>query len=108
MLVNGVGARACVIPASGVDGRCITTLEGSGTLENLHLIQRAFIDIQAAQCRYFLSGMIMMTAALLARNPDPLVADIHGELSGNLCRCGTHIEIMQTVQHAAVLIKQAA
>ena len=108
MLVNGVGARECVIPASGVDGRCITTLEGSGTLENLHPTQQAFIDIQAAQCRYFLSGMIMMTAALLARNPDPLVADIHGELSGNLCRCGTHIEIVQTVQHAAVLIKQAA
>ena len=108
VLVDGVAARACVIPASGADGRNITTLEGLGTLENLHPIQRAFIDTQAAQCGYCLSGMIMMTAALLARNPDPLVADIHRELSGNLCRCGTHIEIVRAVQRAAVLMKQAA
>ena len=108
VLVDGEAARACVIPASGADGRNITTLEGLGTLENLHPIQQAFIDTQAAQCGYCLSGMIMMTAALLTRNPDPLVADIHRELSGNLCRCGTHIEIVQAVQHAAVLMRQAA
>ena len=108
VLVDGVAARACVIPASGADGRNITTLEGLGTLENLHPIQQAFIDTQAAQCGYCLSGMIMMAAALLARNPDPLVADIHRELSGNLCRCGTHIEIVQALQRAAVLMKQAA
>ena len=106
VLVDGVAARACVIPASGADGRSITTLEGLGTLENLHPIQQAFIDTQAAQCGYCLSGMIMMTAALLTRNPDPLVADIHRELSGNLCRCGTHIEIVQAVQHAAVLMRR--
>ena len=108
VLVDGVAARACVIPASGANGRSVTTLEGLGTLENLHPIQRAFIDTQAAQCGYCLSGMIMMTAALLARNPDPLVADIHRELSGNLCRCGTHIEIVQAVQHAAVLMRRVA
>ena len=108
VLVDGVAARACVIPASGADGRNITTLEGLGTLENLHPIQQAFIDTQAAQCGYCLSGMIMMTAALLTRNPDPLVADIHRELSGNLCRCGTHIEIVQAVQHAAVLMRKIA
>ena len=108
VLVDGEAARACAIPASGADGRSITTLEGLGTLENLHPIQRAFIDTQAAQCGYCLSGMIMMTAALLARNPDPVVADIHLELSGNLCRCGTHIEIVQAVQRAAVLMKQVA
>ena len=108
VLVDGVATRACVIPASGANGRSVTTLEGLGTLENLHPIQRAFIDTQAAQCGYCLSGMIMMTAALLARNPDPLVADIHRELSGNLCRCGTHIEIVQAVQHAAVLMRRVA
>ena len=108
VLVDGEAARACAIPASGADGRSITTLEGLGTLENLHPIQRAFIDTQAAQCGYCLSGMIMMTAALLARIPDPLVADIHRELSGNLCRCGTHIEIVQAVQQAAVLMRQVA
>ena len=108
VLVDGVAARACVIPASGADSRSITTLEGLGNLENLHPIQQAFIDTQAAQCGYCLSGMIMMTAALLSRNPDPLVADIHRELSGNLCRCGTHIEIVQAVQHAAMLMRRIA
>ena len=108
VLVDGVAARACVIPASGADSRSITTLEGLGNLENLHPIQQAFIDTQAAQCGYCLSGMIMMTAALLSRNPDPLVADIHRELSGNLCRCGTHIEIVQAVQHAAMLMRRVA
>ena len=108
VLVDGVAARACVIPAHGVEGRSITTLEGLGTLENLHPIQQAFIDAQAAQCGYCLSGMIMMTAALLSRNPDPTELEIHRELSGNLCRCGTHVEIVQAVQRAAILMKQTA
>jgi nicotinate dehydrogenase subunit A len=108
VLVDGAAARACVIPAAGVADRSITTLEGLGTLSKLHPIQQAFIDEQAAQCGYCLSGMIMMTAALLARNPDPTEADIHRELSGNLCRCGTHLEIVKAVQRAAVLIRQAA
>ena len=108
VLVDGVAARACVIPAHGADGRSITTLEGLGTLDNLHPIQQAFIDAQAAQCGYCLSGMIMMTAALLSRNPDPTELEIQRELSGNLCRCGTHIEIVQAVQRAAALMRQAA
>ena len=108
VLVDGVAARACVIPASGLDARSITTLEGLGTLENLHPIQQAFIDAQAAQCGYCLSGMIMMTAALLSRNPDPTSKEIHQELSGNLCRCGAHVEIVRAVQRAAVLMGQGA
>ena len=108
VLIDGVAARACAIPALGVAGRNITTLEGLGEPGKLHLVQRAFIDAQAAQCGYCLSGMIMMTVALLARNPDPTDADIHRELSGNLCRCGTHIEIVQAVQRAALLMRQAA
>ncbi len=108
VLVDGTAARACVIPACGVDGRSVTTLEGLGTAANLHPVQQAFIDAQAAQCGYCLSGMIMMTVALLARNPDPSEADIHRELAGNLCRCGTHVEIVLAVQRAAVLMRQAA
>lgn len=108
VLVDGEAARACVIPAHGLDARSITTLEGLGTLENLHPIQQAFIDVQAAQCGYCLSGMIMMTAALLSRNPEPTELDIHRELSGNLCRCGTHVEIVRAVQRAVQLMKQAA
>ncbi len=107
VLVDGVAARACVIPAWGVSGRSVTTLEGLGSLENPHPIQQAFIDEQAAQCGYCLSGMVMMAAALLARNRNPSADDIHRELSGNLCRCGAHVEIVQAVQRAAVLMKQA-
>ena len=108
VLVDGTAARACVIPAWGAEGRSITTLEGLGKLAQLHPVQQAFIDAQAAQCGYCLSGMIMMTVALLARNLDPTEADIHRELSGNLCRCGTHVEIVEAVLRAAVLMKQAA
>lgn len=104
VLVDGVAARACVIPACGVAGREITTLEGLGTLANLHPVQQAFIDEQAAQCGYCLSGMVMMTAALLARNPDPDDAEIRRELSGNLCRCGAHVEILRAVHRAVLLM----
>jgi len=107
VLVDGVAARACVIPAGGVAGREITTLEGLGSLEALHPVQQAFIDEQAAQCGYCLSGMIMMTTALLARKPDPTEDEIRRELAGNLCRCGTHLEIVNAVLRAAELTRQA-
>ena len=106
VLVNGIAARACVIPVGGVAGREITTLEGLGTPEALHPVQQAFIEAQAAQCGYCLNGMIMMTVALLARNPSPSEDEIRRELSGNLCRCGTHLEIMQAVLRAAELTRQ--
>lgn len=106
VLVDGVAARACVIPACGVAGREITTLEGLGSPSALHPVQQAFIDEQAAQCGYCLSGMIMMTVALLARNPDPGEDEIRRELSGNLCRCGTHLEIVRAVLRAAQLTAQ--
>jgi nicotinate dehydrogenase subunit A len=107
VLVDGVAARSCVIPAGGVGDRQITTLEGLGAPGQLHPVQQAFIDEQAAQCGYCLSGMIVMTAALLARNPDPTDAEIRRELSGNLCRCGTHREILKAVKRAAELMRSA-
>ncbi len=108
--VDGVPARACVIPAQGVAGRRITTLEGlapGSDAAGLHPVQQAFIDEQAAQCGYCLNGMVMMAAALLAREPDPDEAAIRRELSRNLCRCGTHVEIVRAVQRAAVLLRGA-
>jgi nicotinate dehydrogenase subunit A len=110
VLVDGMAARACVIPAAGVAGREITTLEGLGSLGllgNLHPVQQAFIDEQAAQCGYCLSGMIMMTASLLARTPNPDDLQIRQALSGNLCRCGAHLEIIKAVHRAAELMAQA-
>jgi nicotinate dehydrogenase subunit A len=108
VLVDGIAARSCVIPARGVAGRHITTLEGLGSTGALHPIQRAFIDEQAAQCGYCLSGMVMMTAALLARKPEPTDDEIQRELSGNLCRCGAHLEIIKAVHRAAQLMRKAA
>ncbi|MDM0111579.1 (2Fe-2S)-binding protein [Variovorax sp. J22R133] len=102
--VDGVAARACVIPAHGVAGREITTLEGLGTRERWHPVQQAFEDAQAAQCGYCLNGMVMQAAALLARDPHPGLQKIRDELSGNLCRCGTHIEILKAVEAAAASV----
>jgi nicotinate dehydrogenase subunit A len=99
--VDGVAARSCVIPAHGVAGRSITTLEGLGSRANWHPVQAAFEDAQAAQCGYCLNGMVMQAAALLAREPHPSEERIRAELSGNLCRCGTHVEIVRAVQLAA-------
>ena len=103
VLVDGVAARSCVIPAGGVVGREIITLEGLGQRGNLHPVQQAFIDEQAAQCGYCLSGMVMMAAALLARNANPSEDEVRRELSGNLCRCGAHVEIVRAVMRAATL-----
>jgi nicotinate dehydrogenase subunit A len=100
--VDGVAARACVIPAHGVAGRAITTLEGLGSRDSWHPVQQAFEQAQAAQCGYCLNGMVMQAAALLARDPHPDDARIRAELSGNLCRCGTHVEILAAVQAAAL------
>ena len=104
VLIDGVAARSCVVPAQGVQGRAITTLEGLGSRGQLHPVQQAFIDEQAAQCGYCLNGMIMMTVSLLTQTSDPTEAEIRSALSGNFCRCGTHIEIMRAVQRAAVLM----
>jgi nicotinate dehydrogenase subunit A len=101
VLVDGVAARSCVIPAAAMASREITTLEGLMEEGALHPVQQAFIDAQAAQCGYCLNGMIVMAAALLARNPNPSEDDVRRELSGNLCRCGTHVEIIRAVLLAA-------
>ena len=101
VLIDGTPARACVIPAQEVQIRDITTSEGLGQASGPHPVQQAFIDEQAAQCGYCLNGMVMMTVALLKRCPNPTDSQIRQALSGNLCRCGTHVEIMAAVKRAA-------
>jgi nicotinate dehydrogenase subunit A len=101
VIIDGLAARSCVFPLSGATGREIITLEGLGSREHLHPVQQAFIDEQAAQCGYCLNGMIMTTKALLDRIPKPSEMQIRSELSANLCRCGTHIEILRAVLRAA-------
>lgn len=101
VIIDGLAARSCVFPLAGAEGRAITTLEGIGSREHPHPVQQAFIDEQAAQCGYCMNGMIMTAKALLDRNPHPTEAQIRNELSANLCRCGTHIEILRAVMRAA-------
>ena len=98
--VDGAAVRSCVTPLSAVTGR-IVTLEGLGTDANPHPVQQAFIDEQAVQCGYCVNGMIMQSAALLARNPKPSEQDVKTELANNLCRCGTHLRIVRAVMRAA-------
>ena len=105
VLIDGVAARSCVVPAGLAQGRAVTTLEGLGTVGSLHPVQQAFIEAQAAQCGYCLNGMIMAAHALLARNPRPSETEIREELRYNLCRRGTHYEIIRAVQRAAELMR---
>jgi len=101
VLVDGVAARSCVLPIKSVAGHQIITLEGLGTLDAPGPVQQAFIDKQAAQCGYCLNGMIMTVQALLNRNPNPTGQQIRNELKYNLCRCGTHLEIIEAALEAA-------
>ena len=98
--IDGGAVRSCVMPLSAVKGK-VVTLEGLGTETRLHPLQRAFIDEQAVQCGYCINGMIMQSAALLARNAKPTEDQIRQELAANLCRCGTHIRIVRAVKRAA-------
>ena len=107
-IVNGRAVRSCRTPVSTVNGADIVTLEGLGSPEKPHPIQKAFIDEQAAQCGYCLNGMIMTTKALLAINPQPTEQEALAALRYNLCRCGTHVEILRAVMRASGQLTEAA
>jgi nicotinate dehydrogenase subunit A len=101
VLVDGKAVRSCVTPIGALANAEITTLEGLGTAEKPHPLQRAFIAEQAAQCGYCINGMIMSAKALLDRNPRPSETDVRQALAANLCRCGTHNRIIRAVLRAA-------
>lgn len=101
VLVDGAAVRSCVTPVSSIGDAGVTTLEGLAAPGQLHSLQQAFIDEQAAQCGYCSSGMIMSAKALLDTNKNPSENDIRQALAGNLCRCGTHARIIRAVQRAA-------
>jgi len=108
VLVDGRALRSCTIPLRAATGRRITTLEGLAEGGRLHPVQEAFIAENAAQCGYCLNGMIMTTVALLTTNPDPSEAEIRDGLRANLCRCGTHVEILRAVRAAAARLRGTA
>lgn len=104
VLVDGAVARACVMAVAGVEGRSVTTLEGLKDGDGPGLVQRAFIAGQGAQCGYCLNGMIITTQALLSVIPAPDRATVAAALRHNLCRCGTHLEILRSVDLAAAAL----
>jgi nicotinate dehydrogenase subunit A len=103
--VDGEAVRSCQTPLSSLQpGQQIVTLEGLGSPEAPHPVQKAFIDEQAVQCGYCINGMIMQSAAFLAKHRNPSEAEIRQALAGNLCRCGTHPRIIRAVKRAATSI----
>ena len=118
VLINGVETRSCVTPISELRGRSITTLEGLAAqyardrkltqVPDVHPLQQALIDEQAAQCGYCYNGMIVKGAELLSRNSDPDEAEIRREMNGHLCRCGTYPRIIKAIQRAARVMRTSA
>jgi aerobic-type carbon monoxide dehydrogenase small subunit (CoxS/CutS family) len=100
--VDGRATYSCILPIAAVDARKITTLEGLLEEGKPNKLQQAFIDEQAAQCGYCISGMVMRAQALLLVNPHPTDDQIRKHMRPNLCRCGTHVAIMRAIKRAAV------
>ena len=96
--LDGMAAHACEISVGEIAGRDIMTLEGLGNVEDLHPLQQAFLDEQAAQCGYCIPGIVMTAAALLDATPHPTNTDIRNALEGKLCRCGSHGRILRAIQ----------
>ena len=103
--MNGEAVRSCQIPLSDAAGTQVVTIEGLGTPQALHAVQKAWLAGQVAQCGYCQSGQIMQAAALLAATPDPTDAEIDMAMEGNLCRCGTYPRIRAAVKDAAQRMK---
>ncbi len=112
VLLDGASVPACDTPLWAAQGKVVVTLEGLGQLHGnadvMHPLQQAFIDEQAAQCGYCLSGILISAAALLAQNPQPTEAQVKAALDKHLCRCGTHNRIVRAVLRAAKVMRTAA
>jgi len=101
VIIGGRAVRSCMTPVSSVAGAAVTTLEGLGTPEKPHPLQRAFIDEQAAQCGFCLSGVILTAKAFLDQNPKATDAEIREALSGVLCRCFVHVRMFKAIRRYA-------
>jgi isoquinoline 1-oxidoreductase subunit alpha len=101
VLIDGQALRSCVLPASGAEGKKITTIEGIGSTQVGAALQGAWQQIIVPQCGYCQAGQIMSAAALLQTNPNPGDADIDAAMSGNICRCGTYTRIRAAIKQAA-------
>jgi nicotinate dehydrogenase subunit A len=107
VLMDGNAVQSCDTPLWSAAGRAITTIEGLGSAAHPHPLQQAFLDEQAAQCGYCISGIVMSAAALLGKNRDPSDAEIAAALDRHLCRCGTHVRILRAIKRAAAALRGA-
>jgi len=98
VLINGQKIHSCDVPLWDCVGKDIVTIEGIGAPDNLHALQQAFIDEQAAQCGYCASGILITAKSLLDKNPNPSESEIREALDRNLCRCGTHNRFVRAIQ----------
>jgi nicotinate dehydrogenase subunit A len=108
VLIDGRPEKSCGKALSTVVGKAVVTVEGLGTAERPHPLQQAFLDEQAGQCGYCLSGVLISAKALLDRNPSPSRQQIAAALDDNICRCGSHVRILRAVARAARAMREGA
>lgn len=100
VMINGKATRSCITTVDNVQGKTITTIEGLQQHQKLHKVQQAFLEIDPFQCSYCASGMIMSAVALLEKNASPNEEEIIAAMNGNICRCGTYLNIIQAIKLA--------
>ncbi len=105
VLVDGQPVHSCTREVGTLAGKAVTTIEGLGSAAEPHPLQQAFLDEQAGQCGYCLSGILISAKALLDKNPAPSRADIVAALDKHLCRCGSHPRILRAVERAAATLR---
>lgn len=108
VMLDGDPIFSCVTPVSAVGDREVKTIEGLGSISEPNPLQRAFMELNAAQCGYCVAGMIMRAEALLEKNPRPSEKELRAHMQPNLCRCGTHVRILAAIRRAALHMQAAS
>jgi aerobic-type carbon monoxide dehydrogenase small subunit (CoxS/CutS family) len=107
VIVDGEAVNSCLYPAPEVEGKAVTTIEGiAGKDGTLHPLQQAFIENNGVQCGFCTSGMIMSAKSLLDQNPAPTEGEIRKAIAGNLCRCTGYVQIVESIEKAAEMMKR--
>lgn len=102
--VDGIATKSCITPLSSVANRSITTIEGLSAKDELHAVQKAWIQHQVPQCGYCQSGQIMTAVSFLDQNPNPTEEEINESMQGNICRCGTYTRMREAMKTASRLM----
>ncbi|HXG24130.1 MAG TPA: (2Fe-2S)-binding protein, partial [Chthonomonadales bacterium] len=105
VLVDGEPVTSCLVVAASAQGKKITTVEGLGSPENMHPVQKEFVEHDALMCGFCTPGFVVSCAALLQKNPNPTLEEVKAACSGNVCRCGTYPRVFEAALDAARLMK---